>query len=74
MIFAGMFSKRESGAGVGCAEISHDEFAATARAGTLHVIDVREPNEYAGEHVPGAVNCSLSRFDPWKLPSGIPWS
>lgn len=31
-------------------------------------IDVREPGEYAGEHIPGATLVSLSRFDPSQIP------
>ena len=33
----------------------------TAHAGGATVVDVREPNEYAGGHVPGAVNIPLSQ-------------
>ena len=45
-------------------------------AGELHtlvadrkalVVDVREPGEFAGGHVPGAINLPLSRFDPGQL-------
>ncbi len=32
------------------------------------LIDVREPAEYAGEHIPGARLVSLSQFDPRKVP------
>ncbi len=32
------------------------------------LIDVREPAEYAGEHIPGARLVSLSQFDPSKIP------
>jgi rhodanese-related sulfurtransferase len=32
------------------------------------LIDVREPGEYAGEHIPGARLVSLSQFDPRKVP------
>ncbi|BAY09350.1 rhodanese-like domain-containing protein [Calothrix sp. NIES-2098] len=31
-------------------------------------IDVREPAEFAGEHIPGATLVSLSNFDPRKIP------
>ncbi|GAB4159246.1 MAG: rhodanese-like domain-containing protein [Cyanobacteria bacterium J069] len=36
------------------------------------VVDVREPGEYAAEHIPGAVLQSLSQFDPRQvaLPAG----
>ncbi|BAY28219.1 rhodanese-like protein [Nostoc carneum NIES-2107] len=32
------------------------------------LIDVREPAEYAGEHIAGATLVSLSSFDPHKVP------
>jgi rhodanese-related sulfurtransferase len=33
------------------------------------VIDVREPEEFAAEHIAGAVNLPLSSFDPARLPA-----
>ncbi|MCP5397538.1 MAG: rhodanese-like domain-containing protein [Sphingomonadaceae bacterium] len=33
------------------------------------VVDVREPGEFAGGHIPGAINLPLSRFDPAQLPA-----
>lgn len=35
---------------------------------TVTLIDVREPSEYAGEHIPGARLVSLSQFDARKVP------
>lgn len=32
--------------------------------GAAVLIDVREPNEFAAEHIPGARNLPLSSFDP----------
>lgn len=32
------------------------------------VVDVREPDEFAEGHIPGAVNMPLSKFDPSALP------
>ena len=32
------------------------------------VVDVREPGEFAGGHIPGAINLPLSRFDAGQLP------
>lgn len=32
------------------------------------VVDVREPDEFAAGHIPGAANLPLSRFDPALLP------
>lgn len=34
----------------------------------ITLIDVREPAEYSGEHIPGATLVSLSTFDPRKVP------
>lgn len=46
--------------------------AATAKewidAGDAVLIDVREMNEYADYHIPGALLVPLSQFDPNKIP------
>jgi len=46
--------------------------AATIRAwweaGEVVLIDVREPNEYAAESIPGSVNLPLTSFDPARIP------
>lgn len=34
------------------------------------MVDVREAHEYAGGHIPGAVNHPLSQFDPTRVPRG----
>ena len=66
----GMFSK---GGGDGnISEISHEDLAAAIKARSCHIVDVREPNEYAGGNVPGAINQPLSSFNPQQLPSGKP--
>ena len=36
--------------------------------GSMLVVDVREPHEFAGGHIPGSVSMPLSRFDPASLP------
>lgn len=38
-------------------------------AGTVDLVDVREPAEYAGEHIPGAILVPLSQFDLSQIPS-----
>ena len=38
-------------------------------AGTVDLIDVREPAEYAGEHIPGAILLPLSKFDISQIPT-----
>jgi rhodanese-related sulfurtransferase len=38
--------------------------------GTLVLVDVREPHEFAAGHIPGSVSMPLSQFDPDDLPDG----
>ncbi len=38
--------------------------------GSILLVDVREPHEYAAGHIPGAVSHPLSSFDPASLPNG----
>lgn len=49
-------------------EITPQQLAAQLRAGAALVIDVREVEEYAQGHIPGAVNLPLSTFQPSALP------
>ena len=37
--------------------------AARLKAGSAVLVDIREPDEFAREHVPGAVHAPLSRFE-----------
>jgi rhodanese-related sulfurtransferase len=53
-------------------EISYDDLVAALRAGSVALVDVREPGEYAGGHVDGAANLPLSGFDADLLPKGKP--
>jgi rhodanese-related sulfurtransferase len=48
-------------------EITVSELAA---ASSPTIIDVREPDEFAGGHVPGAVNVPLSQLQGSELPEG----
>ncbi|QPZ39537.1 rhodanese-like domain-containing protein [Paramicrobacterium chengjingii] len=43
-------------------EITVTELAERAKRGTAAIVDVREPDEWTGEHVEGAVNIPLSQF------------
>ena len=52
------------------AEISVEELAALLRADAALVVDVREADEFAAGHIPGAVNMPLSTFQPSRLPDG----
>ncbi len=38
--------------------------------GSMVLVDVREPHEFAAGHIPGAVSHPLSSFDPSALPEG----
>jgi len=49
-------------------EIGPEELNGMLGAGAAMVVDVREPDEFAAGHVPGAVNLPLSAFDPADLP------
>lgn len=49
-------------------EVDPGELEALLRAGKAVVVDVREPDEFAAGHIPGAINLPLSRFQPAALP------
>ena len=48
-------------------DLSPSEVADGVAAGTIVLVDVREPNETAVERFPGAMLMPLSRFDPGRL-------
>ncbi|WP_439547141.1 rhodanese-like domain-containing protein [Sandarakinorhabdus sp.] len=52
----------------GHSEVTPQELQAMLAAGTVTLVDVREPNEFAAEHIAGAVNVPLSSFDAAALP------
>ena len=49
-------------------EITAGELAAMLGKDKALVIDVREADEFAAGHIPGAVNMPLSTFQPSRLP------
>lgn len=49
-------------------DIDARTLGALVTAGQALVIDVREPQEFAAGHIPGAINLPLSRFSPAQLP------
>jgi rhodanese-related sulfurtransferase len=48
--------------------VSRDELKKGLADGTILLVDVREPNEYAAGRIPGAVLNPLQKFDPGALP------
>jgi rhodanese-related sulfurtransferase len=38
--------------------------------GSLVLVDVREPHEFAAGHIPGSISLPLSAFDPGQIPDG----
>ena len=44
------------------------ELAARVESGQISIIDVREPMEYVGGHIPGSQNIPLSRLGSTSLP------
>ncbi|GEO00409.1 rhodanese [Novosphingobium sediminis] len=49
-------------------EIDAQTLKAMLADGSVQLIDVREPDEFAAEHIAGAVNVPLSGFSPQNLP------
>jgi rhodanese-related sulfurtransferase len=49
-------------------ELTAQDVAAGLAAGTVLLVDVREPNETAAERIPGALLLPLSHFDPHEIP------
>jgi rhodanese-related sulfurtransferase len=49
-------------------EIAPEELAAMLKDRSVILVDVREPDEFAGGHIAGAINLPLSRFAPDQLP------
>jgi len=49
-------------------EVTAQELAAMVRDGAALVVDVREVDEFASGHIPGAINMPLSTFQASRLP------
>jgi Rhodanese-related sulfurtransferase len=50
-------------------DLDRDDIKKGLSDGTIVLVDVREPQEYAAGHIPGAVSHPLSTFDPDSLPA-----
>jgi len=68
MKFSNLFGK--SGSEASLRDIAHYELQNAISDGSVTVVDVREPHEFAGGHIPGAINLPLSRFRPDQIPEG----
>jgi rhodanese-related sulfurtransferase len=68
-MFWGLFSKRSGDA---LPTIEHEAFTKAVAQSSAAIFDVREPQEYAAGHVPGAVNMPLSSFSAHALPKNRP--
>ena len=49
--------------------VTLDELKAGLADDSILLVDVREPNEFAAGHIPGATLNPLQSFDPSKLPN-----
>lgn len=67
-----MLSSLFSRSGATTGTIDHDAFVAVAKSGSHTLVDVREPHEFSGGTIKGAINVPLSAFDPGRIPQGKP--
>jgi rhodanese-related sulfurtransferase len=51
-------------------DLDLDEVRRGLADGSMLLVDVREPHEFAAGRIPGSVNHPLSAFDPGALPAG----
>jgi rhodanese-related sulfurtransferase len=65
-----MFSR--FGAGSNPDVVSFGDLEEAVGTNAWIVLDVREPREFAGGHIPNALNMPMSSFDPEELPEGKP--
>jgi rhodanese-related sulfurtransferase len=51
-------------------DLDREEVARGLQDGSILLVDVREPHEFAAGHIPGSISLPLSSFDPADLPVG----
>jgi rhodanese-related sulfurtransferase len=51
-------------------DLGFDEVKRGLEDGSIVLVDVREPHEFAAGHIPMSISHPLSRFDPATLPAG----
>lgn len=51
-------------------DLSREDIKRGLADGSLVLVDVREPHEFAAGHIPGSILLPLSVFDPSQLPEG----
>lgn len=49
-------------------DLDLDDITAGLADGSILLVDVREPHEFAAGHIPGSVSMPLSSFDPDAIP------
>lgn len=51
-------------------DLDREDIKKGLQDGSILLVDVREPHEFAAGHIPGAISHPLSSFDPSSLPEG----
>jgi rhodanese-related sulfurtransferase len=51
----------------GIVDLEIDQVKEGLASGSITLVDVREPHEYAAGHIPGSISHPLSTFDPDEL-------
>src|SRR5919112_1520713 len=51
-------------------DLDRETIKRALREGSIVLVDVREPHEFAAGHIPGSISHPLSSFDPSALPEG----
>ena len=56
------------GSGQAVVDLDRDTVKRGMQDGSILLVDVREPHEFAAGHIPGSVSMPLSSFDPQAIP------